>query len=140
MVKRLVEKYDRFFQRFFEILPGVITWSVILSPIWLGKIAPLAVAFFLTFLVIFWVYRAFIHLVGVVVGYRRYQREQEVNWLRKFQKLWGSEHLKHLIVIPAVNEPYEVLVESFASLADQKYPKENVFIIFSEMVKPRRKA
>src|SRR3972149_1312211 len=80
-MKNFVEKHDRFFQRVFEILPGVITWSVILSPIWLGKIAPLAVAFFLTFLVIYWVYRALIHLIGGGKVFRarpqRYRTDQE---------------------------------------------------------------
>src|SRR3972149_10780841 len=117
MVKNLVEKDDRFFQRVFEILPGLITWSVILSPIWLGKIAPLAVAFFLPFLVIYWVYRAFIHLIGLVVGYRRYQADLQVDWSEKVKDLWGYDRLKHLIIIPAVNEPYDVLEDSFASLA-----------------------
>ncbi len=131
MLKRFVEKHDSAFQRIFEIVPGLITWSVVLSPLWLGKIAPLAVAFFLIFLVIFWVYRAFIHLIGVTVGYRRFQRERKIDWSKKIRGIWGSEHLKHLIVIPAVNEPYEVLEDSFASLAAQKYPKESVFIAFS---------
>ncbi|OGC59681.1 hypothetical protein A2890_02140 [candidate division WWE3 bacterium RIFCSPLOWO2_01_FULL_53_14] len=131
MVKRLVEKYDRVFQRVFEILPGVVTWSVILSPIWLGRIAPLAVAFFLTFLIIYWVYRALIHLIGVSIGYRRYQAELQVDWSEKVKELWGYDRLKHLIIIPAVNEPYEVLEDSFASFAAQKFPKDQVFISFS---------
>ncbi|MEX1068207.1 MAG: glycosyltransferase family A protein, partial [Patescibacteria group bacterium] len=131
MVKRLVERYDRFFQRLFEILPGVITWSVILSPLWLGRIAPLAVAFFITFLITYWGYRALIHLFGISIGYRRYQAELAVDWSEKVQGLWGYDRLKHLIIIPAVNEPYEVLEESFASLAAQKYPKDRVFISFS---------
>lgn len=130
-MKNFVEEHDRFFQRVFEIMPGVITWAVLLSPIWLGRIAPLAVAFFITFLVIYWVYRAFIHLVGVVIGYRRYQDELKVDWAKKVSKLWGYDRLKHLIIIPSVNEPYEVLEESFASLAAQKFPKDRVFISFS---------
>lgn len=139
MIKKFVEKHDRLFQRTFEILPGVITWSVILSPIWLGKIAPTAVAFFLIFLVIYWVYRAFIHLIGVVVGYYRYQKEIKVDWSKKAHRLWGYEKVKHLVIIPAVNEPYKVLEESFASLASQKFPKESVFISFSaeEKYSPR---
>ena len=131
MVKELVEKYDRKFQRFFEIIPGFLTWSVLLSPIWLGRIAPLAVAFFLTFLAIFWVYRAFIHLVGVVVGYRRYKEELGIDWFQRVQNLWGFEHLNHLIIIPAVNESYQVLESSFASIADQKYPPDQVYVAFS---------
>lgn len=130
-MKTFVEKHDRLFQRVFEILPGIITWSVILSPVWLGKIAPMAVAFFLTFLVIYWVYRAFIHMVGVWVGYKRYQKELKIDWSEEVKKLWGYGTIKHLIVIPAVDEPYEVLEESFASLASQKFPKGQVFISFS---------
>jgi len=130
-MKKFVEEHDRFFQRLFEITPGVITWAVLLSPIWLGRIAPLAVAFFITFLVVYWVYRAVIHLIGVAVGYRRYQNELKIDWSKKSLDLWGYGRLKHLIVIPSVNEPYEVLEESFASLAAQKFPKDRVFISFS---------
>src|SRR3972149_8429496 len=108
-MKNFVEKHDRFFQRVFEILPGVVTWSVILSPIWLGRIAPLAVAFFLTFLIIYWVYRALIHLIGVSIGYRRYQAELQVDWSEKVKELWGYDRLKHHIINSAVNEPSEVL-------------------------------
>lgn len=131
MIKKLVEKHDDKFQRFFEIVPGFLTWAVLLSPIWLGKIAPLAVAFFLTFLAVFWVYRAFIHLIGVVVGYKRYEKEMGEDWFEKTQNLWGFEHLKHLIIIPCVNEPHDVLENSFASIAAQKYLPEQIFIAFS---------
>jgi len=109
MVKELIEKHEDKFHRFFEMVPGALTWAVLLSPIWLGKIAPQVVIFFLTFLAIFWVYRAFIHLVGVLIGYRRYKRENEVDWFSGVQDLWGFENLKHLIIIPAVSENYEVL-------------------------------
>ncbi|GMR19013.1 MAG: hypothetical protein BMS9Abin34_137 [Patescibacteria group bacterium] len=139
MLKSFVDKHDGKFQRFFEVVPGALTWGVLLSPIWLGKIAPLAVAFFLTFLAIFWVYRAFIHLVGVIVGYKRYQKEARVNWFERVRNLWGFEHLKHLIIIPCVNENYEVLESSFASLAAQSYPPSNIYIAFSveEKASPR---
>ncbi|NIT03724.1 glycosyltransferase [Candidatus Saccharibacteria bacterium] len=131
MVKELVEKHEDKFHRFFEMVPGLLTWGVLLSPVWLGRIAPQVVVFFLTFLAIFWVYRAFIHLVGVVVGYRRYNRESKVDWLSEIQNLWGFEHLKHLVIIPAVSESYEVLEGTFSSIADQDYPQDKIFVAFS---------
>lgn len=131
MLKKLVEKHEEKFQRLFEIVPGALTWTVLLSPIWLGKIAPLAVAFFLTFLAIFWVYRALLHLVGVTIGYRRYQKELAVDWFSRVCGLWGFEHLQHLIIIPAVNESLAVLEGSLASLAAQNYPKEKIFLAFT---------
>lgn len=128
MLKKLIEKHDRKVQRALEIIPGALTWAVLLSPIWLGKIAPAAVAFFLTFLAIFWVYRALLHLVGALIGYRRYQRELAIDWFGRVSGLWGFEHLRHLVIIPAVNESKEVLEGTFASLAAQKYPREKTFL------------
>jgi len=131
MLEKLVEKNEAKVQRFLEIIPGALTWAVLLSPIWLGIIAPLAVVFFLTFLAIFWVYRAFLHLVGVFIGYRRYRREMEVNWLKRVRGLWGFQYLQHLILIPVANESYEVLEGTLAALAAQKYPKEKIFLALS---------
>lgn len=128
MIKRFVEKHEGKFQRVFEIIPGALTWTVLLSPIWLGKIAPAAVAFFLTFLAIFWVYRALLHLVGVTVGYRRYKKELGVDWFEQTKTLWGFEHLKHLIIVPVVNESKAVLEESLLSIAAQKYPREKIYL------------
>lgn len=131
MLKNLVEKHEEKAQRFFEMIPGALTWAVLLSPIWLGKIAPLAAAFFLVFLAIFWVYRALVHLIGVVIGYRRYKRELGIDWFQQIQGLWGFDRLKHLIVIPCVNETSDVLEGTFASLAAQSYPRDKIFIAFS---------
>lgn len=128
MLKRLIEKHDQKVQRVLEVIPGTLTWAVILSPIWLGRIAPFAVAFFITFLAIFWVYRAILHLVGTIIGYKRYQKEVGIDWFEKVEGLWGFEHLKHLVIIPAVSESKEVLEGAFASLASQKYPQDKIFI------------
>ena len=123
-----VEKHDKKVQRVLEVIPGALTWTVLLSPIWLGKIAPFTVAFFITFLAIFWVYRAILHLVGAVAGYRRYKKEVQEDWLGRVGGLWGCEHLKHLVIIPMVNESKEVLEGTFSSIASQNYPPEKVFL------------
>jgi len=131
MIKNLVKEHDKKVQRVLEIVPGLLTWAVLLSPIWLGPFVPNAVAFFLTFLAIFWVYRALIHTIGVFIGYRRFKRETGINWLRKVRRRRGFEQLKHLIVIPTVNDPYSVLEMTFGSIANSKYPKEKLYIALS---------
>ena len=148
MVKRLIQKHEKkarqrrpasprgegspqATQRLFEITPGLLTWVVLLSPLWLGPFVPTAVAFFLTFLAMFWVYRALVHIVGVFIGYRRFKRETGINWLEKVKRLPEFARLKHLIVIPAVNEGYEILEPSLASIAKSHYPKEKIFVAFT---------
>jgi len=131
MIGRFVKKNEKRTQRLFETIPGVLTWAVLLSPLWLGPFVPTAVAFFLTFLSMFWVYRALVHIVGVFIGYRRFKREVEISWHQKVKKLKGFDRLKHLIIIPAVNESYGVIEPSLASIANSTYPKEKIFVAFT---------
>lgn len=84
--------------------------------------------FILTFLALFWVYRAVVHSFGVGLGYRKYKNELKINWLEKCEKLPEFKKLKHLILIPTVNESYEVLKYTFEGIAKSSFPKESVFL------------
>ncbi len=139
-MERLVVRYDKHIQRLLEMIPGFITWAVLTSPIWLGRKYPSILIFFLTFLAVYWVYRAFIHTVGAIIGYRRYQKELLVNWRGECEKLDFSQlpdhedlppnflGLKQLILIPAVSEGLAVLENTFQGIAEADYPKENLYV------------
>jgi len=140
MVDYLLENHEEKVDRFLEFLPGFLTWAVLLSPIWLGILAPQVIIFLLTFLSIYWVYNAFVHTYGAIKGYQKYKEEIKVDWLKKCRELnfeylpekqtlpKNFNSLKHLVLIPAVNESYQVLKPTFEALANQKYPMKNVFI------------
>ncbi len=130
--------------RFLEIIPGLGTWIILTSPIWLGIIAPSLVAIFLTFLSIYWVYTAVVHTYGAIKGYKIYQKEIAIDWFLKCEELdfdklpdkatlpANLKSVKHLILIPTVNESLSVLDQTFKSIADQNYPmKENFYIVIS---------
>jgi len=68
MIKQFVEKYDKKVHRFLEILPGFLTWALLLSPVWLGLIFPQAIIFFLTFLTVFWFYLGIKFTYGAFKG------------------------------------------------------------------------
>lgn len=118
--------------RIFEIIPGFLTWLVLTSPIWLARPLPLIAAFFLTFLVLFWVYRAVVHIVGLIIGYRRFRKEMKIDWMVKLKELPQSfEGIKHLILIPAATENYQVLRSTIKAVSEQTYPKDKIFIALS---------
>lgn len=130
-------------QRLLQIIPGLITWAVLTMPLWLSRALPSAVAFFLTFIVVYWVYKAFIHTVGLIVGYFRYKKELEIDWRREFESLeWGMltnpddlpitpYALKHLIVIPILTESKEVVAGVLKGLATQNYNLEHIWVSLS---------
>ena len=127
--------------RFFEIIPGFLTWLALTSPIWLGFFAPSLVVLTLTFLSIYWIYLAFTHSVGIIIGYKRYKSELAIDWHKECLKLNFADlpdkatlpkslaEVKHLILVPAVNESIEILDSTLGAIANQNYSeKDGVFI------------
>ncbi len=143
MVKKLVEKYDKKAYRLLSMVPGLLTWAILLSPLWLGLIAPNLLVFYIVFLTVFWCYMAIRHSYGVIAGYYRHKREMAVDWLAECNKLDFSSlpepqtlpptlaAVKHFILIPAVNEPYEVLKGSIESILNQTFPTKQITLVFT---------
>jgi len=131
---------DKLTNRILQVIPGLLAWTVLTTPIWLGFTKPLIMIFFLTFLAFFWVYRAVIHSIGVYIGYKKYKEEIKIDWWEKckelnFAKLPNPNQLplniskiKHLIVIPTVNEPMSVLRNTFEGIAKNNIPKNNLYV------------
>jgi hypothetical protein len=143
MIKNFVEKYENKVHRFLEILPGFLTWSLLLSPVWLGLIFPQAIIFFLTFLTVFWFYLGIKFTYGAFKGFRIYQDELKVKWYEKvkelnFSKLPEKEtlpdslkSLKHFVLIPVVNESKEILTQSLTSILNQTFPTKQIFLTYT---------
>jgi len=131
---------DKILQRILEIIPGLLTWLVLTSPLWLGPRFPRGVIFFITFLSFFWVYRAVVHTIGSFVGYKRYKKEISVDWAGMLKKLdfptllnnkdlpKNLSEIKHLVLIPTVNEGYEVLENTIKGLAETDFPKKQIVV------------
>lgn len=143
MIKQFVEKYDKKVHRFLEILPGFLTWALLLSPVWLGLIFPQAIIFFLTFLTVFWFYLGIKFTYGAFKGYGIYQQELKVKWFEKlrdldFKKLPEQEtlpqnlkELKQFVLIPVVNETKEILTQSLESIVNQTFPTKQIFLTYT---------
>jgi hypothetical protein len=143
MISEFVEKHDKLVHRILEIIPGFLTWSFILSPIWLGLLFPASVIYMLSFLALYWVYLAFRHTIGLLIGYPRYVKEMKTDWLEECRKLDFSQlgdketlpqsldQVKHLILMPAVNEPKEVLEEPINAFLSQNYPLNQITLVYT---------
>lgn len=138
-----VEKNDRLVHRFLEIMLGITTWAFLTSPIWLGIFYPQAMVYILTFITVYWSYLAFRHSIGLFVGYRKYREEMAMDWNLLCQKLNFSElpdketlpptlsALKHMIVIPVVNEPDLVLKDCIDSIFAQTFSHSQIVLVFT---------
>lgn len=143
IMREFSEKQERIIDRLFEMIPGLMTWAFLLSPIWLGLLFPPAIIYLLAFLTIYWCYMAAKQTAGLMIGYPKYQEEIATDWWKKCQELnWNElpdpatkptslENVKHFIVIPVVNEPEDVLRPAIDALYNQTFPTNRICLIYS---------
>ena len=143
MIADFVEKHDRLVHRFLESILGVMTWALLTSPVWLGLIYPQAIVYMLTFFTVYWSFMAFRHTIGMTVGYKNYARELAIDWWAECQKLDFSvlpdkptlppslADVRHMILIPAYSEPYEVINDSINSILSQTFPSKQIVLVFT---------
>ena len=143
MIAFILSRYERQVHRILEITPGLLTWSLLLSPIWLGVLFPSAIVYLLTFLTVYWAYLAAKYSIGTVLGYFRYQSELKEDWWANVREMDFSqlpeketlpeslEAVRHFLLIPAYNEPYGVLKESIDSIFGQTFPANQLFLVYT---------
>ena len=134
---------DRILQRILEVIPGFLTWGLILSPIWLGILYPTLAIYVLTFLSVYWAYLAVKHFRGLYIGYKKHKKELTVDWWEECTKLganWETlpdketlptslESVVHFLLIPTYNEPADVIKNSLDSILAQTFPQKQILLV-----------
>jgi len=137
-MKNFVEKYDRQVQRTLEVLPGTLTWILILFPLWGAFFIPRIVAYFTIAFLVYWLYRSFQSGVLGLRGYVKIRRSEQTDWEKKYQadkkpdSLKWSE-IKHVVVIPNANESVQVLATTLETLLQQKNFDQKKMIVVLAM-------
>ncbi|MBP7768567.1 glycosyltransferase family 2 protein [Candidatus Woesebacteria bacterium] len=130
---RFIRRHPVKSQRFFEILPGFFSWSLILFPFWGSLFIPVAVAYYIIGFCVYWLYRSLTLAVLAIVAHFRIRASSQFDWLADlklhFPATWQSVH--HIIVIPTYKEPLSTLERTLSKLAEQTFPLKNLHIMLS---------
>ncbi len=124
-------------QRAFEILPGFLAWTTLLLMVVLSRYAPIVVAIFIILFDIYWLLKTIYFSFHLRSTFKLMQQNLKTDWLRALRSMSHSsdqprwEDMYHLIIFPMANEPYEVVRDSFRSLASANYPKEKFFVVLA---------
>ena len=120
--------------RLLEAAPGLITWTLLLAPAWIPFLFASSGAFVVAIGVlvfdVYWFFRSFSVIGGVIQTYRRMRRDMAAPWLQRCRdvpRVEGSDHpldYHHLSVIPTYTEPYGVLEKTVQAIVDADYPGE----------------
>jgi cellulose synthase/poly-beta-1,6-N-acetylglucosamine synthase-like glycosyltransferase len=153
------EKDRRGHYRFFEILPGSLSWLLLLSPIILSVInASLAVFCIIFYLLIYFV-RAIAYSLRAISGYLTMKHHMKLDWqalcddlqageptnepterpkwhynnLQRLakQRFYRPSDVTHAVVIATVNESREVLEPTIQAVIDGQYDKDKMILVIA---------
>ncbi len=82
---------SRIFYRFFEIVPGLVTWLVLLSPIILSAFVPEWAAYFIIAFDLMWLLKSVRMSTSLVRGYNKLHRARKIDWGARVEQLADLE-------------------------------------------------
>lgn len=147
--------------RFFEILPGAISWFMLFLPLILSLInVTIAALFVLIYLLIYFT-RAIAAAIRSLHGYKVLRENQRLDWLQLLSELekgeidetvkinrpkWHYRQLQsfkekpglivpdniiHAVIVATYNESIEILEPTIKSIMDSDFPMERVILVIA---------
>jgi len=130
---------DRIIYRLLEILPGLMSWLVLILVVLLSRYRPLWISIFIIIFVVFWFFRTFYFSLHLWMGSKKMAEYEEIDWLSKIKSINSWQDIYHLIVIPMYEEPLEVVRDNFLNLLKSDYPKDKMIVVLACEEKKRNK-
>lgn len=146
--------------RFFERLPGLITWSILILPLILSQVAPTFCVILIIAYLLLWFVKSIGLNIRAVQGYRNMQTHMKLPWeqmldeLRDRKTRQPSKHIPtwhyanvrrlqetvpvvepddvlHAVIIATWNESREVLEPTIQSVLDSDYDMKKVIFVLA---------
>lgn len=134
----MTKTFEKFFNRYpiktkraLELLPGLISWTLILSPIWASYLIPHVLAYFILFFDVYWLYKSFSLTIFAFIASDKIRKAEKENWLEKTKTLPNFEKVSHILVIPNYKERIEKLRETLNALKYQTFPHTRLYVVLA---------
>jgi hypothetical protein len=124
--------------RLLEVAPGLVTWVLLLAPVWIPQLfafnGAVAVAAVVLLFDVYWFFRSFMVITGIWSTYFKMRRDMRTDWLARCRDDALPDGCPdplsyyHLSIIPTYTEPYRVLEQTCQAIVDANYPKERKLI------------
>ncbi len=129
MVKKIVE--TRLFYGVATRLVPVLTWMVILLPVYLSFFRPALVSYFILGYFLYFLYKTVKSVYFAAIGYQLMEKAATIDWQKKLVKTTGFDKLHHYIIVANYKESVEKVAVSLEKLSVQKYDLSKVVIVLA---------
>jgi len=137
-MREFIIRNDRVIHRLLEILPGFVSWNIILFPYWGIFVIPTTVAYFILIFNIYWFYQSLQIAITAIISHLRIQASIAYDWVGDLRAFPDWKKVRHLVLIPTYKEPIYILERTLTSLSEQTLPREQIIVLLAmEKKEPR---
>ncbi len=129
LFQKIFTRYPIKTRRSLELLPGFVSWTLILFPIWGSFLIPYVVAYFILFFDVYWFYKSFSLVIAAFIASKKIRKAEKENWLAKAKKLKDYRKVNHVLIIPNYTESINTLRATLKSIASQTFPVKRIFVV-----------
>ncbi len=131
-IRQFILKHPKTSQRLLEILPGFVSWSLILFPFWGSFFLPTTTAYYIIAFDVYWLYRSISVAILSLMAYYRIRASEKFDWLGDVETFPDWKKVRHVLVIPTYKEPLHTLERTLASLEHQTFPAKKIIPIIAQ--------
>lgn len=123
--------------KFFEILPGMMTWSIFIISFILSLFFPYVFAVLIIIYATYWLVKAFVMSARLTVGYKNYKKDIAKNWknmiidLQSKELEIGTKDIYHLVVMATYKESFKTLDYSIEAIAKSNYDLKKIIVVLA---------
>lgn len=139
---------DRRLYRFFEILPGALSFATLIILLLLSYFQPVWVAFFIIAFDVYWLLLVIYLALYLVAAYRKLKKNAEIDWHNRCEALdkgdFADKHIAadclarqgkrvqdlwQLIILPTYNESEEIIASALDSLLHDGFSPNQMIVV-----------
>ena len=121
-------------KRLFEILPGLMSWFIILFLFALLFINPLVLAVILIIYLIYWACKLFYMTLLLLIAHHRMSSSRNIEWFERCRSIKsdiGINDILHIVLYPIYKEPKKLLQDSMNALKDTRYSRDKMILVLA---------
>jgi len=130
-IRKYIIKNEKKVSRLLEILPGFVSWNIILFPYWGILVFPNVVAYFILGYNIYWFYQSFLMATSGLISHFRMQATMHFNWIEELKEFPDWKKVKHIVIVPTYKEPIHILRRTMKALAKQTIPQSQLNVVLA---------
>ncbi len=117
--------------RLFEFFPGALSWTTLFLVVFLSWQKPVWAAIFIILFDVYWLCKSIYLSFHLRSTFQKMREVMKTKWLERLDIFSHWKSIHHLVILPMATEQYEVVRESFQSLAKSNYPKEKLLVVLA---------